>query len=369
MSWKKIRDKADKALINIDAKKIKESFSEVRAKVKELAPKNLDDAYDLSKDLLEEGGNIAIKALNNKPLHEKVLTTVNDGISNLSSNAVKLSGTIGVFLADVELLKQLEKLTKSAATEYDKALDRDYLATKIGGGNHRMFDGGHDIFNAWERAKEALPDDTFSEEVIGYVSALWKDVSTTKGLPFATVSKDTYDSWAQKVSESIPGVDKKYFYDLLSFDAFELLSTGLGAVSIVFALKKEDQEKLAEILGSMGIISILSANPIMGIFVIATSAFAYNKKKMEFDQKSFSKSAIVTTSSMALFSALGIFGLPLLMELILVGVLTKLLRKQVLDNTDLHNLVLSEVKKFGKQATDIKVEDVLEKLNQFKKVS
>lgn len=233
------------------------------------------------------------------------------------------------FLADSDLLKYLESLTKSTSTIYDKALDSEYLKTHIGGGDHRLFDGSHDLFNAWNKVKEALPDDSFQEEVVGYASALWKDLSTVKGLPFTTVSKDSFDVWTKNISEWIPGIDRKYLYDLLSFDAYELLATGLGAVSVIFALKKEDQESLAEILGNMGIISILSANPIMGFFVIAISAFAYIEKKMEFDKKAFTKSAIATSSSVALF---GILGFPILFEFIIVIGLTELLKKQVLDN-------------------------------------
>ncbi len=91
----------------------------------------------------------------------------------------------------------------------------------------------------------------------------------------------------------------------------------------------------------MGIISILSANPIMGIFVIGTSAFAYTKKKMELDKSSFAKSAIVTTSSMALFSVLG---MPILFELVIGAVATKALRKKILDDEDL----MKDIKKKAK---------------------
>ena len=37
----------------------------------------------------------------------------------------------------------LESMVDGPATIYDKAMDAVYLATRIGGGNHRMFDGGH----------------------------------------------------------------------------------------------------------------------------------------------------------------------------------------------------------------------------------
>jgi hypothetical protein len=187
------------------------------------------------------------------------------------------------------------------------------------------------VFGAFEQtAFDRLA--AFGHQVIGYISSLWKDLTTVKGLPFLTVSKESFDSWVDMATQWIPGIDRKYLYDLLSFDAMEIFSSGLGIASAIFFLKKEDQKKLAEILGSMGIISILTANPIMGILVIGTSAFAYGKKKVEFDKSAFLKSSIVATSSTAIFGALGVLGMPILFELVIVGVLTNVLRKKILDN-------------------------------------
>ena len=193
-------------------------------------------------------------------------------------NTGQLSAALFAFLAQDKLLSWLGELTKSSATIYDKALDAEYLKTHIGGGDHRLFDGGHDVIRAWDKVRQAAPDDSFQQEVLGYVSALWKDVTTVKGLPFTTVSKENFASWVEAL-DWIPGVDRKYLYDLCSFDAMEILSTALGAVGVLFALKKEDQKMLAKILGSMSIVSILSANPIMGIFVIGAAGYAFKKKK------------------------------------------------------------------------------------------
>ena len=96
----------------------------------------------------------------------------------------RLSGVTLPFLSSPELLNWSENITKGTASAYDKALDMQYLKTHIGGGNHRMFDGGHDLFNAWDRAKDAKHDDSSTDEVIGYVSPIWKDLTTKQGLPF-----------------------------------------------------------------------------------------------------------------------------------------------------------------------------------------
>ena len=64
------------------------------------------------------------------------------------------------------------------------------------------------------------------------------------------------------------------------------------------------------------------------------------KKNMEFDKVAFGKSAIVSTFATALF---GVLGLPILFELILVATLTKLFRKQVLDNAEFQLFVKENI--------------------------
>ena len=49
----------------------------------------------------------------------------------------------------------LASMVDGPATVYDKAMDAVYLATRIGGGNHRMFDGGHTILGAFRAARDA----------------------------------------------------------------------------------------------------------------------------------------------------------------------------------------------------------------------
>ncbi|MDB9787267.1 hypothetical protein OAB57_04100 [Bacteriovoracaceae bacterium] len=336
MSLKKLKEKTQSL-----GHAVKDLSQKATVKIKEIDLDQAEDHFDKGKKLYFDYQRILVEKLSQHPeMIEQIRNTFSNSANHLSVQGIKLSGAVTSFLADDDLLKHLEGLTKLPSTVYDKALDSEYLKTHIGGGNHRLFDGGHDLFAAWNKIKEAMADDTFSEEVVGYVSALWKDMSTVKGLPFATFSKDNYDKWADTVAGHIPGLDRKYLYDLLSFDAYELLSTGLGAVSVVFALSKEDQVKLSEILGSMGIVSILSANPLMGLFLIVTSGYAFTQTKLKLNRTVFGKSVIATSASMTLFS---ILGLPILAELVIIGVLTNVLRKQVLDNKDFHKFVDEKV--------------------------
>ena len=268
-------------------------------------------------------------------------SAISSGTRRAGKAVADVPGAVLSFLSMPEILKWTETITKSTATIYDKALDAEFLRTHIGGGNHRLFDGGHDIVSAWGLARDASDNDSFTQEVIGYASALWKDATTTMGLPFTTVDKSAYNEWAEAMSAAIPGVNKSWLYDLVSFDAFEVFGAGLGAVGLLFALSKDDQEKLSEILGAMGISAIISANPLMGLAAIATTGYAYWKKKrsgeeLRLEAGAAAKGAAVAGVSAGLFM---IMGLPILVELVIVIALTSLLQKHILDNETVKELV------------------------------
>lgn len=260
---------------------------------------------------------------------KKASKKIHQSYHNISD---KLTGVTLPFLASPELLNWSEKISKGTATIYDKALDAEYLRTHIGGGTHRLFDGGHDIVNAWTRVKEASPNDSMQQEVIEYVTALWKDVTTKMGLPISTLDKTNYDNFAIWVTNNVPFIDKTYLYDLLSFDVFEVIGSGIGAVAFIFALNKKDQKKLAEILGSMGVTTIASANPIMAIIIVFLAGYAYFIKKHKLEKEAFVKGASIASVSVIIFTVLG---LPMLVELGIVIVVTMLVRKHIVENEEL----------------------------------
>ena len=199
----------------------------------------------------------------------------------LYSGKESLASTVSLpvilpILSQAQWLRWLEKITASAATDFDKALDSRYLQTHIGGGNHRMFDGGHTLGGAWGNIAKmcGVAKCSTGEQANGYLNAIWKDLVTPKGLPFVTMEKQTYDSMANWMSKTIPGVNKQWVYDAFSYDALKILSAGISAVAVVYYLDKGQVDKLSELLGSMGIVSIVSANPILAMVVISFVAYA-----------------------------------------------------------------------------------------------
>lgn len=71
--------------------------------------------------------------------------------------------------------KLVSAAVNGPASIYDKAMDANYLnellRPELGGGYHRLFDGGHTIAGAAKAVRQASPDDTIIEEALGAVSA------------------------------------------------------------------------------------------------------------------------------------------------------------------------------------------------------
>jgi len=242
------------------------------------------------------------------------------------------------FLSQAELLGWSKNLSNGVETIYDKAMDAEYIKSHIGGPHHRLFDGGHSPLAAWEKVKNASETDTFSQEVINYVSAMWKDATTKMGMPFTSIDKGQYDKVVESINAST-GIDKKWLFDLSNYDVFEIFSSALGVIAALFFLKKDDINKVSEILGSMGILAILSANVFMGIAVIAQTVYAYTVKKKQLDKKEALKGATYSAISYAIFSILGI---PILIELIIVMVVLKVVRGEQAPGKKFVNMIIKK---------------------------
>ena len=170
----------------------------------------------------------------------------------------------------------LASMVDGPATIYDKAMDAAYLATRIGGGNHRMFDGGHTILGAFRAVRDASPDDTIVEEAMGFLQSLFRDMTTVKGLPLANWDKATYD----KVSGSLAsefGIRKDWFYDINSYDASQLLSGVIGVVATALYWNRADTEAFAKLVGGMGVSALARANPLLLVVTVVALARAFHK--------------------------------------------------------------------------------------------
>ena len=174
----------------------------------------------------------------------------------------------------------LADLAKGTATIYDKAMDATYLATNIGGRNHRLFDGGHTIAGAFEAVKGASTEDSVIQEGLGYVQGMFRDLTTSKGLPLANWDKATYDQVAGFL-ESRFHLSREWFSDLTTYEAPELIGGSIGILAVVFQWNRGDTESFSRMVGSMGMAAALSANPLLLVITVVAMARAFQRARLD----------------------------------------------------------------------------------------
>lgn len=196
-----------------------------------------------------------------------------------------------------------DAITKGAPSIYDKAVDYVYNTTHIGGGKlHRLFDGSHTLWEMWDKVRDASPNDTRLEEIVGFLKALGKDVSTPVGIPLSTWSKGSYDQVAGYLKETFD-IPKDWFSDLLHVNEVELIGTTIGTIAVALNWNKKQVEQFAGIAGSLGISSIASANPALAVVGLVTLAKAFVDARQEGDYRKvvvgFSKRGVGTGAILA----------------------------------------------------------------------
>ena len=246
-------------------------------------------------------------------------------------------------------------------TAYDKAMDAYYSATHIGGGFHRLFDGGHDLIGAWEAAGRAAAanGDIFSERVAGYLAAIWKDVVTPQGLPVNTIDYDWYSGINDTLREKLH-VPAGWVADMASFTATETIGAGIAVAAAAFRWNESEIEKFSSLVGSFGVSTIVSANPLLGIVTIVCTAASVHKVWLENGEVSdlsfgVAKGAAGTGAYMVGYGALIALGGPATVS-ILAGVVAGILAHKA---SEMGRAAVSEV-----SWADV-AEDVSQKLKGF----
>ena len=221
----------------------------------------------------------------------------------------------------------LQNMVSGSATIYDKAMDAGYNATRIGGGNHRLFDGGHTIAGAVEAVRDASPEDTILEEAMGFLQGIFRDMTTVKGLPLANWDKATYDQVAGFL-ESQFRIPRDWFYDLINYDAAELLGGVIGVVATALHWNRADTESFSNLVGGMGVSAVMSKNPLLLIVTVVALAKAFHRAHHTGDYADFVdghlKGGIGTGGTLAAVSLVGVAGGPAGLAL-LVGLSTGIL--------------------------------------------
>lgn len=268
------------------------------------------------------------------------LTEIRDGTSEQVPSLL-------AFLHTDDLLRWLDTAYSTSHTQYDRAMDAAFLAKQRAGelgysvGQHRLFDGGHTLRGSFERAQEAVQNDSSLTEVVEWSRAYMNDLTTPSGMPITTLDPAEYERWATAFSETVPGLDQQYLFDLLNFDAMELVASEIAVIGAIFALSDDDLERLSELLGAMGVNAIVAANPIMGMLTIASTAYAYWR------YETVAGTQVVKGGSLAGVSALVFvsLGAPVLVELVVAVVVAHQLRQRVFENEEFVRWLRKQAKK------------------------
>lgn len=210
---------------------------------------------------------------------EVISTGAKGALDSTAALATALLATTQGVLASslsVDLNSMLHGIVNSPATIYDKAMDAVYLQTHIGGGSHRMFDGGHTLYGAFKAVRDASPDDTIIQEAMGFLEGLFKDMTTPKGLPLVNWDKATYDQVATYLASNF-GISKSWFEDILTYNAAELLASVIGVIAVALAWNRSSTEEFANIVSGMALPAVLRANPLLLIVTIVALAKAFHK--------------------------------------------------------------------------------------------
>ena len=197
--------------------------------------------------------------------------------SNVDSARVQAFQVTQAILASnfsEELDHWLTRAFEGSASIYDKAMDSEYIQTGIGGSYHRLFDGGHTLWGAAKAGHHASPDDSVVQETIGTLSALLKDVVTPRGLPLRTWDKDTFDTVATTLQDSLH-IPKSWFYEINTVNATELISSCIVIVGLVYHWKRGDTKAFSELVGSSGLSAVVHANPVLAVLLIPALAKSF----------------------------------------------------------------------------------------------
>ena len=196
-----------------------------------------------------------------------------------------LQGLLASSEGSVLVNSWLQDMVSGKATIYDQAMDAVYNATGIGGADHRLYDGGHSLLVAFQAVREASPDDSIFEEAAGLLQALARDGTTPKSLPLVTWDQDTFSGLADSLGRV--GIPREWVKDMVSYDATEVIGASVGVLAIVLNWNNDDVEQFAQIVGGMGLASIVSANPLLLIVTVVALAKVYHTARKTGDWKEF----------------------------------------------------------------------------------
>jgi hypothetical protein len=123
----------------------------------------------------------------------KTWQRTNGGIKTTAALAGEAYNSALNWKDNAELSRWLtDHLSRQRSTDGSRAMDYEYLRTHIGGGWHRLYDGGHSLAGSWKAVRETLPDLSALEHLGTWANEYWKDFVTTRSMPIVTLDHALY---------------------------------------------------------------------------------------------------------------------------------------------------------------------------------
>lgn len=126
------------------------------------------------------------------------------------------------------------------STEYDRAIDRNYNESHVGGASlHHNLDGSHTFEGAMQRLREEFPNDLDWQLRLRMLEHFARDFTTPSGInPW--LSPPEFNATKVYLMQDL-GISASLANDLLNFNAAELASGLVGAGSVLFHQKKNKE--------------------------------------------------------------------------------------------------------------------------------
>jgi hypothetical protein len=193
---------------------------------------------------------------------------------------------VSTVLADPALASVLAEWTNRKfghlSDIYTRAMDgafaRDGLvvgADHVSPWLHRLFDGHHTVSGAWQAVRDALPDDTRAQELVGYLRALGSDLVTEIGLPLTTLAPEQFDRLHALICSDL-GLSREWLIDVLHYNAVEIVAAALPAIVLAMGWNTAEGKAFARLAGSLGIGAAVAANPVMALVAVVMLAKAFH---------------------------------------------------------------------------------------------
>jgi hypothetical protein len=161
-----------------------------------------------------------------------------------------------------------DHLSNQRATLASKAMDAEYIRTHIGGGWHRLYDGGHSLAGSWKAVSSSVPDLSALDQLGVWANEYWKDLITTRGMPILILDH------ADRVSE--------YFKHLDCVNVAQAIGGEVYGVSIY--CNWNDPAKLvasATATECSGIVFANVVSPLVSLIALGRAYFLIRKSEQD----------------------------------------------------------------------------------------